>query len=256
MSDLMNINSNQLPEDMRKISFSENFIKMLFAKYREIKPEYIWDFLHKAQASGANPVTGQIMLTPRKVKLKGSRDQYETVGVVVYSYGYTLGIVQQHPDYQGMNTKIEIKERIVFPRRFVVDKWGNEKEILDINSEPTLKKELCAVTTIIRKGTHYEYVAYLSDYFAENNPQWKQMPETMLRKCCEVACARHAFADCVQGFYTSEEFDRDENAEQHTISVVENLAEEKKIEKNLEIQEKSSEKVDYDKKSRTFKKSC
>lgn len=194
----------QITGSEAKRIFDSNYLLMLAQRHPGLDKKYLINFLHRAQLTGADPRIEQIYLVERNNKIKGKngqQDQWEKVGIVVFSYGFVLGVVQEHKDYGGIQSRVETRKRYL-PKM----KRGQYGDLeLDLEGGVTEREELCAVATVYRDEMPYEYVAWISDYYQAKNPKWASSPDTMLRKCAEVAACRHAFADKVQGFYGREE---------------------------------------------------
>ena len=226
--------------------FQENYVATLYQKHcleDGLDIKYLKNFIHTAQVTNADPRKNQIYLIARNVKLKtkkGEPEKWGKVGTIVYSYGYTLGLVQSHKDYKGMSTEI-VTKKVVFPKfKITTNHYGKEEYEIDGTEEKT---EIVAICTMFRGDKPYTYEALLSDYFDKSSEQWRKKYSYMLRKCAEVGCARHAFADIVQGFYTEEEFvHMEQDAIEATSVQVEDKQRdqivEQKMQKEIDFQEK------------------
>jgi len=215
-------------------SYVENQFKYFMAQ--KVPVSDIVKYFHKAQVSGADPLMEQIYLIPRNVKVKkNGRDEYETVGTIVFSYHFIEVKAQASKEYQGYSEKIG--QGMYF--------------------DPETNKEvpmLCATIIVKRSGFEYPYTAWYREYVKTSSygvtSAWKK-PMVMLRKCAMAGALRSEFPEWLSGSYTREEmgaiekdddsieaeFNRQEAAEK-TIQIQENI--EKKIEKTENMDEVNS----------------
>lgn len=67
----------------------------------------------------------------------------------------------------------------------------------------------CRVQRLDQNGKPQEFYEEtpMAEYFNQNNPSWKKMKETMIKKCAEAACLRMAYPDDLGGVFIPEERD-------------------------------------------------
>ena len=130
-------------------------------------------FMEVCRATGLNPfIKGEIWYVAEKGIIMAGRDGY-------------LRIANEHPAFDGMETRVERDERGV-PIKAVCTVWRKDR------NHPTVSE------------------AYYSEY-KKASPVWQQYPSAMISKVAEMLALKRSFA--INGVVTEEEIGHDEPAQ-------------------------------------------
>lgn len=220
--------SENNPEVKRK--FENHFVEQTFRHYLALKvpADDIVKFFHKAQVTGADPIKDQIFLIPRNVNVgKNGRDEWTTVGTVVFSYHFVETKAVESGEYEGYTLKTGVMS-------YFDPIIGKAKDMLACEA------------IVVRKGKQYPFTAWWDEYVQTGKygvtAQWKGKPHLMLEKCAKAGALRAAFPEWLSGAYTQEEMGAIEKEGTETIETT--LAENKEVEKVQEIQERIEKKIE------------
>lgn len=219
--------SNDNPEVRRK--FENHFVEQTFRHYLALKvpADDIVKFFHKAQVTGADPIKDQIFLIPRNVNVgKNGKDEWVTVGTVVFSYHFVETKAQESGQYEGYTVKTGVMS-------YFDPIEGKAKDVLGCEA------------VVMRNGKSYPFTAWWPEYVQTNKwgvtAQWKGKPHLMLEKCAKAGALRAAFPEWLSGAYTQEEMGAIENEGTDVIETT--LAENKEVKKSEEIKERIEQKI-------------
>jgi phage recombination protein Bet len=131
-------------------------------------------FMEVCRATGLNPfIKGEIWYVAEKGIIMAGRDGY-------------LRVANEHPAFDGMETRVERDERGV-PVKAVCTVWRKDR------NHPTVSE------------------AYYSEY-KKASPVWQQYPSAMISKVAETLALKRSFA--INGVVTEEEIGHDETAQE------------------------------------------
>ena len=219
--------SNDNPEVRRK--FENHFVEQTFRHYLALKvpADDIVKFFHKAQVTGADPIKDQIFLIPRSVNVgKNGKDEWVTVGTVVFSYHFVETKAQESGQYEGYTVKTGVMS-------YFDPIEGKAKDVLGCEA------------VVMRNGKSYPFTAWWPEYVQTNKwgvtAQWKGKPHLMLEKCAKAGALRAAFPEWLSGAYTQEEMGAIENEGTDVIETT--IAENKEVKKSEEIKERIEQKI-------------
>jgi len=211
-----------------KRTFEAVYIEQVFRHFLALKvtPDDIIKFFHKAQVTGADPLRDQIYLIPRNVNVKkDGRDNWVTVGTIVFSYHFVETKAVETKEYEGYTLKTGVGKYF----------------------DPILAKEkdmLMCEAVVTRKGKTYPFTAWWDEYVQTNSygvtAQWKSKPHLMLEKCAKAGALRAAFPEWLSGAYTQEEMGAIERGDE---SIETTFTQEKEVEKVKEIEERIEKKI-------------
>ena len=188
----------QLPSDQRKAALDLNWLRTFISQNQEIGPQYVIEFLHKAELAGADPRRNQVYLIARKKKQKYKdqqgfwREDWVTVGTVVFAYQFFIAAANATGELEGF----EVHSRV--------------GEYFDpVQGQPI--RTLVSTATVRRKNRQpvvYDawYPEFVQTDFKTAAPTsaW-QKPYIMLEKCALANAFRWAFPEAMSGMYISEE---------------------------------------------------
>lgn len=226
-----------LPSDNSEVvrKFEAAYVEQQFRHYLALKVPVvdITTWFHKAQITGANPVLNQIFLIPRNVKVKrNGREEWETVGTVVFSYTFIELKAQQSGQYEG-----------------VITETGPDDYFDPILGQA--KKMLRSRATVSRNGHKFTFTAWWDEYVQTNqygvNAQWKGKPHMMLEKCAKAGALRAAFPEWLAGAYAEEEMgaiEKDDSAIEAQFSLNDQIDKAEKIQENIQKKLESAEDMD------------
>jgi phage recombination protein Bet len=227
----MNYPSLLLSKDNKEVvkHFEDHYVEHFFKHFLALKvpADDIVKFFHKAQITGADPLKDQIYLIPRNTKIKkDGREEWVTVGTVVFSYHFVESKAVETKEYEGYTIKTGVAS-------YFDPIAGKAKDML--MSE-------CIVT---RNGKTYPFTAWWDEYVQTNSygvtTQWKTKPHLMLEKCAKAGALRSAFPEWLSGAYTQEEMgaiEKDDDA----ISA--EFTRKEEVEKKEEIQARIDQKIE------------
>lgn len=213
-----------------KRTFQDNYIKLLLQKHPTLPIEYIVDFLHKSQITGANPALDEIYLIERKTK--NNDGTYKTVGSVVFNYRFFLQKSKENKDYKNVKTETGVGDYFS-----------------PVTGETT--KTLFAKATVeMISGGNVSFIAWwpefaqYKDEYIDNrktgrrilNAQWESKPRFMLEKCALANACRWAAPNELSGMYLEEELGVVEQIEDKRTSIIE--AESKNVETAKAVEQK------------------
>lgn len=210
-------------------TFEAVYVEGIFRHFLALKvpADDIVKFFHKAQVTGADPLRDQIFLIPRNVNVKkDGRDNWVTVGTIVFSYHFVESKAVQTNEYEGYTIKTGVAKYF----------------------DPILAKEkdmLMSEAVVTRKGKTYPFTAWWDEYVQTNSygvtTQWKSKPHLMLEKCAKAGALRAAFPEWLSGAYTQEEMGSIEKGDQDAIETT--FTQNKEVEKRQEIEERLEQKA-------------
>jgi phage recombination protein Bet len=233
----MNYPSLLLSKDNKDVvkHFEDNYVEHFFKHFLALKvpADDIVKFFHKAQVTGADPLKDQIYLIPRNTKVKkDGREEWVTVGTVVFSYHFVESKAVETGEYEGYTIKTGVAS-------YFDPIAGKAKDML--MSE-------CIVT---RKGKQYPFTAWWDEYVQTNSygvtTQWKTKPHLMLEKCAKAGALRSAFPEWLSGAYTQEEMgaiEKDDDAISAEFSRKEEVEKREEIQARIEQKIESAENMD------------
>jgi len=211
-----------------KRNFEAVFVEQTFRHYLALKvpADDIVKFFHKSQVTGADPLKDQIFLIPRNVKVKvGGREEWVTVGTVVFSYHFVETKAVESKEYEGYTLKTGVMSYY----------------------DPILAKAkdmLCCEAIVTRKGKQYPFTAWWDEYVQTSSygvtAQWKSKPHLMIEKCAKAGALRAAFPEWLSGAYTQEEMG---SVEKDDSFIETTIAENKEVAKVEEIEERIEKKI-------------
>lgn len=209
-------------------TFEKVYIEQVFRHFMALKvpADDIIKFFHKAQVTGADPLRDQIFLIPRNVNIgKNGRDEWVTVGTIVFSYHFVETKAVETKEYEGYTIKTGVAKYF----------------------DPILAKEkdmLMSEAVVTRKGRQYPFTAWWDEYVQTSKhgvtAQWKGKPHLMLEKCAKAGALRAAFPEWLSGAYTQEEMGAIERGDE---SIETTFTQNKEVEKREEIEERIEQKI-------------
>jgi len=220
-----NLLSSDNPEVKRK--FENHYVEQTFRHYLALKvpADDIIKFFHKAQVTGADPLRDQIFLIPRNVNVgKNGRDEWTTVGTIVFSYHFVETKAVESGEYEGYTIKTGVAS-------YFDPILGKAKDML------------MSEATVTRKGKSYPFTAWWDEYVQTSKygvtAQWKGKPHLMLEKCAKAGALRAAFPEWLSGAYAEEEMGAIEKSDE---SIETTFTQKKEVEKHEQIMERIEEK--------------
>ncbi len=163
-------------------SFDRNYLNLLQYQNADIPVQYLIDFIHKAQLTGADPRMNQIHLISYFNRKLGHK-----VATPVFSYHFFIDRANQTREYLGTTVTTQVEE---FFNPFT-------KEMM---------KDLVSTAVCRRKDRDpIEFKARWSEFYNDRNPIWKDKPYVMLEKTAIANALRRTFPEVLTGMYLEEE---------------------------------------------------
>lgn len=149
--------------------------------------EFMW-FIQVCRESGLNPLKREIWCIPgKRYQNKDGQWVQGAVQIMTGINGY-LTIAQNHPQFDGMETKIEVDE--------------NDKPISSTTTVYRKDRKLPTVATVWFKEFYKPGNTYNGKY---TEGTWDKMPKVLIQKVSKAHALREAFGSKLLNLYIEEE---------------------------------------------------
>lgn len=178
-----------LPVEKRMVELNMNHLMRMKEKEPKLNASDFFDFIRKAQVTGADPMLDQIYLVPQRQNVYNpatGQKEWKTFGCTIFSYHFFMSKadalkVDGETVYDGYETEDGIGEYMCPVTGDISRKAFAETRVY--------RKDKTRPT--VYKAWFPEFAKFKSD--GTLNAQWKKSPMGMLRKCSLCNALKLAF---------------------------------------------------------------